>query len=93
MKERPAIWILNGFCACLSLGQFPGIPVRAQAAPPVLKTLEISEQNADLLNHLQDYRDLEVLSINCMESLQSLPETIGILHKLREWLWDEPCDS
>jgi Leucine-rich repeat (LRR) protein len=40
------------------------------------------------LNHLQGYRDLEVLSINCMESLQSLPETIGILHKLRELLID-----
>jgi Leucine-rich repeat (LRR) protein len=70
------------------LGQFSSLPARAQEAPPTIKALEISEQNADLLNHLQDYPNLEVLSINCIESLQTLPEAIGTLHKLRELLLD-----
>jgi hypothetical protein len=41
------------------------------------KTLEISEKNAELLDHIGDYSDLEVLSISCHESLQSLPDSIG----------------
>lgn len=46
--------------------------------------LEISEKNATLLDHLGDYSDLEVLSISCLEKLQSLPDSIGRLADLRE---------
>jgi hypothetical protein len=48
------------------------------------KTLEISEQNAKLLQNLGDYPELEVLSISCIEELQSLPDSIGQLTKLKE---------
>jgi Leucine-rich repeat (LRR) protein len=48
------------------------------------KTLEISEKNATLLDHIGDYSDLEVLSISCLESLQSLPDSIGKLTRLKE---------
>jgi hypothetical protein len=48
------------------------------------KTLEISETNATLLDHLGDYSDLEVLSISCLENLQSLPDSIGKLMRLKE---------
>ena len=50
------------------------------------KVLEISEEkrNANLLDNLGNYPDLEVLSISCLETLQSLPESIGKLHKLNE---------
>jgi Leucine-rich repeat (LRR) protein len=48
------------------------------------KTLEISEKNAALLDHIGDYSNLEVLSISCLEKLQSLPDSIGKLTRLRE---------
>jgi Leucine-rich repeat (LRR) protein len=48
------------------------------------KTLEISEENATLLDHIGDYSDLEVLSITCLENLQSLPNSIGKLTSLKE---------
>ena len=48
------------------------------------KTLEISEQNAQLLEKIGDYPDLVVLSISCLENLQSLPDSIGKLTKLKE---------
>jgi Leucine-rich repeat (LRR) protein len=51
-------------------------------------SLEISENNASVLQHLQDYPELEVLSISCLENLQSLPESIGTLTKLRELIID-----
>ena len=54
------------------------------AGPSTDKTLEISEKNAKALDNLQNYPDLEVLSISCLESLQSLPESIGKLKKLKE---------
>jgi Leucine-rich repeat (LRR) protein len=56
------------------------------AAPE--KKLTISEKNAELLEHIESYPDLEVLSISCLESLQSLPESIGKLTKLRELIID-----
>lgn len=49
-----------------------------------VKVLEISEQNAKLLEHIGTYSDLEVLSISCLETLQSLPSSIGRLTKLKE---------
>jgi Leucine-rich repeat (LRR) protein len=48
------------------------------------KMLEISEENATLLDHIGGYSDLEVLSISCLENLQSLPDSIGKLTRLRE---------
>ena len=48
------------------------------------KTLEISEQNAQLLEKIGDYPDLVKLSISCLENLQSLPDSIGKLTKLKE---------
>jgi len=48
------------------------------------KTLEISEQNAALLKNIGSYSDLEVLSISCVEGLQSLPDSIGKLTKLKQ---------
>jgi hypothetical protein len=58
-----------------------GIPVFP--APP-LKKLEISEENAGLLNKIGDYPELEVLSISCLEELTFLADTIGKLTKLKE---------
>jgi Leucine-rich repeat (LRR) protein len=51
---------------------------------PPGKTLEISETNAKLLDHIGDYTDLEVLSISCLEDLKSLPDAIGKLTELKE---------
>jgi Leucine-rich repeat (LRR) protein len=48
------------------------------------KNLTISEKNATLLEHIGSYPDLEVLSISCLESLQSLPDSIGKLTRLKE---------
>jgi Leucine-rich repeat (LRR) protein len=48
------------------------------------KTLEISGQNAQLLEKIGDHPDLEVLLISCLEDLQSLPDSIGKLTKLKE---------
>jgi Leucine-rich repeat (LRR) protein len=52
------------------------------------KTLEISEDNATLLNHIGDYSDLEVLSIRCIEILRVLPDSIGKLTRLKELRMD-----
>jgi len=66
------------FCAPIAL--------RAQTVsdPSKTKTLAITDQNASVLNRLKDYPNLEVLSIECLESLQALPDDIGTLVKLRE---------
>ncbi len=48
------------------------------------KVLAVSQENAKLLDRLQDYPDLESLSITCLEALPSLPDSIGGLSKLRE---------
>jgi Leucine-rich repeat (LRR) protein len=47
------------------------------------KTLRITRANAKLLDHIGEYPDLEVLSINCLEGLQSLPDSVGSLAKLK----------
>lgn len=62
------------------------IAFSAQTAsdPSKTKTLTINEQNAKLLNQLKDFPNLEVLSIECLESLQAFPDDIGLLVKLRE---------
>jgi hypothetical protein len=59
----------------------------SNSAAPV-KELTISQENADLLQHIESYPDLEVLSISCLEGLQALPESIGKLTRLRELLID-----
>lgn len=68
-------------CVFASLGLLAFL--QASPVPPV-KVLKITERNAKLLNHIGDYPDLEVLSIQCLEELKVLPETIGSLSKLRE---------
>lgn len=54
------------------------------AQPSSLQSLEISEKNASLLDHLVSYPDLEVLTISCVEKLQSLPDSLGKLARLKE---------
>jgi len=49
-----------------------------------LRSLEISEKNVNLLDHLASYPDLEMLSISCVENLESLPDSLGKLRRLRE---------
>ena len=62
----------------------PG-PAPAPAPTQTLSTtLTISEENAELLQGLENYPDLEVLSISCLEDLQALPDSIGQLTKLKE---------
>lgn len=46
--------------------------------------LEISQENAKLLKELGAHLDLEVLWISCLEGLQSIPDSIGKLTKLKE---------
>jgi len=57
---------------------------KTTAAAASEKALEISEENASLLDHIGDHGGLEVLSITCIENLQSLPDSIGRLTKLKE---------
>jgi Leucine-rich repeat (LRR) protein len=60
-------------------------PAQSQVRPAAsVKELAISDQNESVLKHLEDYPALEVLSMECLESLQSLPDSIGDLPKLRE---------
>jgi Leucine-rich repeat (LRR) protein len=66
----------------LAMSCFLLVP-RGHAAPSV-KILEISEQNASLLDHIGSYSDLVVLSITCIESVRSLPDSISKLTKLKE---------
>jgi Leucine-rich repeat (LRR) protein len=75
IKIRSALIILAVGCFLL---------VPSGHAASSVKALEISDQNASLLNHLESYPDLEVLSIACVESLPSLPDSIGKLTKLKE---------
>jgi hypothetical protein len=56
----------------------PGTPAAS------VNTLEISEENASLLENIGGYPDLEVLSITCVEDLQSIPDSIGKLTHLKE---------
>lgn len=58
----------------------------AQTAPDPSQVtkLVITGKNASLLKNLKEYSNLQVLTINCVESLQALPDDIGQLRKLRE---------
>ncbi len=59
-----------------------------EAQPAPTKVLEISVENARLLDKIGDYRDLEVLKISCVEELRALPDSIGKLTKLKELVID-----
>lgn len=50
--------------------------------------LSISRENAQLLEDIGSHPDLEVLSISCLEKLQSLPDSIGELTRLKELVMD-----
>ena len=66
-------------------------PMPAATEVPVLtavKKLAIADGNADLLQHLERYPDLEVLTISCAEGLQAVPNSIGRLTKLKELRMD-----
>lgn len=54
------------------------------AAQTPTRKLNISQQNASLLNSIGRYPDLEVLQISCLETLRSLPDSISKLTKLKE---------
>jgi Leucine-rich repeat (LRR) protein len=58
-----------------------------QAVAPA-KTLKISQRNQSLLGRLGNYPDLEILSINCLEELHALPDSIGKLAKLKQLIID-----
>ena len=75
MRARPSLVLVV-------LGVFLSATTGGRAASE--KTLEISEKNATLLDHIGNYSELEVLSISCLEKLQSLPDSIGRLTRLRE---------
>jgi len=76
---------MENFCVAslvLAAGLFlSAIPTGAEHS---IRELKITRQNANLLENLGDYPDLEVLSIECLEKLQALPESIGSLSKLKE---------
>jgi len=51
---------------------------------PSIKTLTITTENALVLDRLKEYPNLEVLTIQCIEALQQLPDDVGLLKNLRE---------
>jgi Leucine-rich repeat (LRR) protein len=83
-------WIQKGVGILIVLFQYSVSPALSQPSQAIRHNtaLEISEKNASVLQHLQDYPELEVLSISCLENLRSLPESIGTLTKLRELIID-----
>jgi Leucine-rich repeat (LRR) protein len=56
--------------------------------PAPVKALKISQENAAVLDHLQDYPDLDTLTISCLEGLRALPDSIGNLSKLKALIVD-----
>jgi Leucine-rich repeat (LRR) protein len=75
-----AVFVILAISLCLYA--VPG------TAPAPRKTLQISEQNAQLLEKIGSYPDLEVLSITCVETLRSLPDSLGKLTGLKELIID-----
>ncbi len=49
-----------------------------------IDVLEISENNVTLLSNIAKHPNLTVLTINCLENLKELPDSIGKLRKLKE---------
>jgi Leucine-rich repeat (LRR) protein len=85
MKRLPTPPGLLGLLLVL----FAAVPLLSQSSPTVSKKkLVISEENVKVLQRLSEYPDLEMLEIRCLEDLQAIPESIGILSKLRELLID-----
>jgi Leucine-rich repeat (LRR) protein len=66
----------------------PAPAATSAPASTAVKKLEISDENAQVLQHLERYPDLEVLSISCLEGLPAIPDSIGQLTKLRELRMD-----
>jgi Leucine-rich repeat (LRR) protein len=60
---------------------FLSVTIDGATSPRELST---SPKNAAMLNHIEDYPELEILSISCLESLKALPDSIGKLTKLKE---------
>lgn len=75
-------------CTVLALSLFLCATARHEAQVAPTKVLEISEENARLLDKVENYPDLEVLKISCVEELPSLPASIGKLTKLKELIID-----
>lgn len=73
---------VRSFFTATSISVFLSIAPGNPQAPG--KTLSISPVNAEVLGHIGDYSDLEVLSISCLEDLKAIPDSIGKLTKLRE---------
>lgn len=62
----------------------PAAPATPGPDAATAKKLEISDENAELIQHLGSYPNLEVLSIHCVEELRAFPDSIGQLTKLKE---------
>jgi Leucine-rich repeat (LRR) protein len=62
-----------------------GCSSRPQAKSPVLtQSLDVTPENASVLQDLSKYPDLRVLSISCLDKLPVVPDSIGNLAKLEE---------
>jgi hypothetical protein len=78
---------LLGFLICyaiLLLTYFAAIALSQAASGVAVKKLVISEENGKELQRLGNYPYLESLELSCLEDLQFLPESIGVLTRLRE---------
>src|SRR6476646_8020288 len=75
-------------CTVLALGFFLCATASHAAQVAPTRAIEISEENARLLDKIGDYPDLQVLKISCVEELRSLPDSIGKLTKLKELIID-----
>jgi Leucine-rich repeat (LRR) protein len=74
--------------AALSFSVGLSVAVTAGRGAAPVKRLEISDRNPELLSRQARYPDLKSLSIQCMESLRALPDSIGALPKLKELIVD-----
>ncbi len=64
------------------------LPVCLPGRGAPVTRLEITRDNASLLDHIEEFPSLEVLSISCLEPLQAVPDAIGKLTKLKELVID-----